>query len=145
MKYYELNDYNQLVEEDKIIYGNGEYPLKKETGRIIGACMEVHNFLGRRYHEIVYKDALEIEFNLQGIPFEREKEYQTFYKGFDLKRKYNADFLVFDGVILEVKADTAEFVSHSKQVLNYLASSNCKVALYVNFGSNSLKFNRLIL
>lgn len=145
MKYYELKNFNRMAEEDKVNYGNVEFPLQKETYRIIGACVEVHNELGRGYHEIVYKDALEIEFKLQEIPYIREKEFKTMYKGFDLKRNYNADFLVFDGVVLEVKADTAEFVSHSKQVLNYLASSGCKVALYVNFGSDSLKFNRMIL
>ncbi|TAN01005.1 MAG: GxxExxY protein [Chitinophagaceae bacterium] len=46
---------------------------KEETYRIIGICMEVHNQLGPGFLEIVYKDALEYEFQRQGILYEREK------------------------------------------------------------------------
>ncbi len=35
--------------------------------------MEVHRILGRGFLEIVYKDALEYEFDVRGIPYEREK------------------------------------------------------------------------
>lgn len=41
--------------------------------------MEVHNQLGPGFLEIVYKDALEYEFNKAGIPYEREKEYPVLY------------------------------------------------------------------
>lgn len=43
--------------------------------------MEVHRQLGAGFLEIVYKDALEIEFGRAGISFEREKEYKVSYKG----------------------------------------------------------------
>ena len=142
---HESQDLNQLVKEDKVIYGEMNFPMKNESYKIIGACMEVHNELGHGYHEIIYKDAIEIEFNTRGISFEREKEFKIFYKEHDLKRTYRVDFLVFDGIILEVKADQTEIASHSKQVLNYLASSGCKVALCVNFGSDRLKYKRMIL
>ena len=36
--------------------------LKDESYKIIGACMEVHRELGFGFKEIIYKDALEIEF-----------------------------------------------------------------------------------
>lgn len=36
--------------------------LKEETYEIIGLFMEVHNNLGAGFLEIVYKDALEYEF-----------------------------------------------------------------------------------
>ena len=42
---------------------------KEEAYKIIGICMEVHNNLGAGFLEIVYKDALEYEFNLAGIPY----------------------------------------------------------------------------
>ena len=35
---------------------------KEESYQIIGLCIEVHNNLGAGFLEIVYKDALEIEF-----------------------------------------------------------------------------------
>ena len=40
---------------------------KQETFEIIGLCMEVHNNLGAGFLEIVYKDALEYEFQSRNI------------------------------------------------------------------------------
>lgn len=39
-----------------------EIILKEESYKIIGACMEVHRVLGFGFKEIIYKDALEIDF-----------------------------------------------------------------------------------
>lgn len=47
-----------------------------ETYKIIGICMEVHRNLGAGLLEIIYKEALEIEFKENNIPFEREKSLQ---------------------------------------------------------------------
>ena len=54
--------------------------------------MEVHNEPGHGFSEIVYKEALEMEFNDNDIFFEREKEYPVYYKGKLLKHKFYADF-----------------------------------------------------
>ena len=78
-------------------------------------------------------------------PFERKKEYKISYKGVILPRKYNADFVVFDEIIFEVKAISLLTVSDTKQTLNYLASSKNKLGLLVNFGEDSLKYKRVIL
>ncbi len=40
--------------------------------------MEVHNELGHGFSEIVYKDALEIEFEIAGMTYRREKEYLVY-------------------------------------------------------------------
>jgi GxxExxY protein len=48
--------------------------LAEESYRIIGICMEVHRRLGVGFKEVVYKDALEIEFEYHRIPFSREKK-----------------------------------------------------------------------
>ena len=69
---------------------------KNESYKIIGACMEVHNQLGPGFLEIVYKDALEVEFTKIGIPYSREKEYAVRYKDTILPHKFYADFVVFD-------------------------------------------------
>jgi len=118
---------------------------KAESYSIIGKCMEVHNNLGAGFLEIVYKDALEFEFNKAGIPYEREKKYKVNYKDTILPHKFYADFVVYDQIILEikgVKAITDEFVAQS---LNYLKVSENKLALLVNFGEMSLNYKRIIL
>ena len=44
-------------------------------------CMDVHTNLGMGFKEAVYKDALEIEFRSQDVPFVREKQFKIEYKG----------------------------------------------------------------
>lgn len=107
--------------------------------------MEVHKIMGKGFLEIVYKDALEIEFNKTKIIYEREKEYKVLYKEIILPHKFYADFIVYDKIILEVKAVAGlpdEFVA---QTLNYLAVSGCRLGLIVNFGKDSLEYKRVVL
>ena len=119
--------------------------LKEESYKIIGICMEVHKILGKGHSEVVYKDALEYEFKLNSIPFEREKMYEIEYKDIVLPRKYVADFVVYNEIIFEVKAISQLTNSGMKQTLNYLASSKNKLGLLANFGEDSLKYKRIIL
>lgn len=107
--------------------------------------MEVHRILGKGFLEIVYKDALEYEFDVRGIPYEREKKYEVPYKEIILPHKFQADFVVFDDIILEVKAQKGIVDEHYKWVINYLAVSKCQLGLIVNFGEDSLVTKRLIL
>ena len=114
--------------------------------RIIGACMKVHRFLGTGFLEIVYKDAIQIEFAKAEINYVREKEFDIDYKGIILPHKFFADFFVMDNVIVEVKA-TKEGISNEfiAQTLNYLKVSNCSLGLIINFGKPSLEYKRLVL
>jgi len=106
--------------------------------------MEVHNVLGHGFSEVVYKDALEIEFTEAGIFFEREKEYPVIYKGHTLKRKYYADFVLFDKIILEVKCTTELIDEHTSQTINYLKVSENKLGMLVNFARSKLVHKRIV-
>ncbi len=107
--------------------------------------MEVHRILGKGLLEIVYKDAIEYEFNTKEILYEREKKYEVEYKGLILPHYFFADFVVFDKIILEVKAQKGIVEEHYSWVINYLAISKCQLGLIVNFGENSLITKRVIL
>jgi GxxExxY protein len=120
------------------------FPHKNETFKILGLCMEVHNNLGQGFSEIVYKDALTVEFLKEGVPFEREKEYSVNYKGIILPHKFYADFILYDSIILEVKGTKAIAEEHIAQVLNYLKVANKEVGLLVNFGESRLEYKRII-
>jgi GxxExxY protein len=124
--------------DDRLIY-------RKESYKIIGLCMEVHGILGKGHSEVVYKDAMEYEFSINQIPFSREKSYKIEYKDIILPRGFNADFVVYDEIILESKAIENLTNSHVKQTLNYLAASKLKLGLLVNFGENSLTHKRVVL
>lgn len=122
-----------------------ELIYKDESYQIVGICMEVHRQLGTGFLEIVYKDALEIEFERAGISFEREKEYKVSYKGITLPHKFYADFVVFDSIILEVKGVSRIMEAHTAQTINYLKVSGNRLGLLVNFGEESLKTKRVVL
>lgn len=122
---------------EKVIYKNDSY-------QVIGKCMEVHKNLGAGFSEVVYKDALEYEFRTNNIPYQREKMYQVKYKDVILPHYFNADFVVFNKIILEVKAVSDirdEFIA---QAINYLKVSSNNLAIIVNFGETSLKYRRII-
>ncbi|MEO8771697.1 MAG: GxxExxY protein [Ferruginibacter sp.] len=112
---------------------------------MIGLAMEVHKTLGKGFSEIVYKDAMEHEMKMRFIEYTREKAFSVKYKDIVLAYKFFADFIVFDSVIIEVKAKKAIVEEHYAQTINYLAASKCKVGLILNFGESSLIYKRVIL
>lgn len=117
---------------------------EEETFKIIGICMEVHRNLGPGLLEVVYKDALEIEFKANNIPFEREKEFSIEYKGVILPHKFYADFIVNEDIVLEVKAVKEFSGEHTAQLLNYMKLSDSEIGLLVNFQNKSLQNKRLV-
>ena len=123
---------------DNILY-------KNEVYEIVGVCMEVYNQLGYGFLEVVYKDAMEIEFLSNQIMYEREKNFIINYKQHILKRKFFADFYVMDKIIIEVKSSKDGLSNeYATQTLNYLKASGCKLGLIANFGKSSLEYKRLI-
>jgi len=117
---------------------------KEEYYKIVGICMEVHRHLGGGLLEIVYKDALEYEFRKNNIPFAREKEYFIYYKDTVLPHKFYADFVVYDDIILEIKAVTGIVDIHIAQTLNYVRLINGQLGIIANFNSRSLEHRRIV-
>ncbi len=122
-----------------------EYYYKKiENYEIVGLCMEVHKILGPELLEIVYQDALEIEFKNNNIPYEREKEYNVEYKGIVLPHKFYADFIVYDDTILELKSVKEISNDHLAQTLNYMKLADTPIGIIANFQNKSLVHKRPI-
>ena len=115
-----------------------------QSYQIIGCCYEVYNQLGNGFLEIVYKDALEYEFSRNNIPYGREVEYKIEYKSTVLPHKYFADFVVYDKIILEVKAVAELPEKFIAQTINYLKVSKNKLGLLVNFSKESLEYRRIV-
>ena len=121
------------------------YPLQEQTKLLIGIAFDIHTTLGKGFLEIVYKDAMEYELKKKSIGYEREKEYVVAYKDIILPHRFYVDFIVFNNVIVEIKAKEGIAEVHYSQTLNYLKVSGCKVGLILNFGEGSLKIKRVIL
>lgn len=116
---------------------------KELTYTIIGAAMEVHRTLGSGFLEAVYQASLAHELTLRGIPFEQLKHLPVQYKNVVVGH-YEADFVVADHVILELKAISALHPQHEAQVIHYLAATGLRVALLLNFGTTSLQHKRFV-
>ncbi len=110
------------------------FPLKEETYRILGACFEVYNEMGCGFLEPVYQECLEIELNKHEIPFESQRILKLNYMGKELEKTYQADFVCFGNVILEIKAVSRQTGEHRAQILNYIHATGIDVGLLVNFG-----------
>jgi GxxExxY protein len=123
---------------------NEYYYKKDENYKIVGICMEVHRLLGPGLLEIIYKDALEIEFKNHNIPYQREKEFSIEYKGIILPHKFYADFIVYDDLILEVKSVKEISNNHLAQTLNYMKLADTPIGIIANFQNKSLVHKRLI-
>jgi GxxExxY protein len=116
---------------------------KNEVYDIVGACFDVYKELSCGLSEPIYQEALEIEFKLRGIPFEREKELVVYYKGQKLRKKYVADFVCYDDIIVELKALDNVTSKEVSQLLNYLHITKYPLGLLVNFGhEDNLEWKR---
>lgn len=118
--------------------------FKDESYKLIGICMEIHTELGMGFKENVYKDALEIEFRSNTIPYCREKQFKIEYKGIVLPHKYFADFIVYDQIILEVKSSAFIVNNFVAQTINYLKASGLKLGIIANFGEKSFTHKRIV-
>jgi GxxExxY protein len=118
--------------------------FKEECYKIIGLGMKVHTKLGKGFKEIVYKDALEVEFRNNHIFYERERPFRIPYEGIILPHWFVADFVVFETIIIEVKAARQLHSDNFGQTLNYLKASQIKLGILINFGEDKLNFKRIV-
>lgn len=140
-------DYTDCTDEFMVSVKSAVYKSMKKDERthaIIGTAMEVHNILGPGRLEAVYQEALEIEFDLRGIPYISQPQIDIDYKGLKLKKYYVPDFLVFEDVVVEIKAETALTKTDEAQIINSLKCCMKKVGLLINFGESSLQWKRFV-
>lgn len=118
---------------------------KTEAYQIIGLCMDVYNTLGYGFAEVVYKDAMEIEFVEKNIQYRREHLHVIKYKGRILQHKFFADYTLYNSIILEVKTGKDGITDDAvSQTLNYLRASGIRLGIIINFGKTGLEYKRLV-
>lgn len=123
-----------------------ELVLKEEVYEIIGAAMEVYWQLGRGFLEPIYQEAFEIELSRRGLPFEPQKELTIVYKGHPLEKKYVADMICFNQIVVELKALDRLTGVDEGQLLNYMRMTRIGVGLLINFGSQvKLEWKRYVI
>jgi GxxExxY protein len=106
--------------------------------RFIDAAIEVHRELGPGYDEAVYENALAVEMKLRGIPFERQKIIEVFYKGVRVGEG-KLDLFLGGEVVVELKAVDQLSQKHVAQVISYLKATKKPLGLLLNFHEFLLK------
>ena len=108
------------------------------TGAIIGAAIEVHEFLGPGLYESAYSECLAYEMSKRGLKFEREKPLPVHYKQVKLDLGYKIGFVVEDRVVLEIKSVDKLTGLNQAQLLSYLKLGGYRYGLLINFNVHLL-------
>ncbi|HEX4132756.1 MAG TPA: GxxExxY protein [Pirellulales bacterium] len=120
--------------------------LKQEGFAFMGAAFEVYNQLGYGMAEEIYQQSLEIELETRSIPFRTTHDLAVFYKDRQLATKYKPDLIVWDGIVVELKAVAQLLPEHEAQLFNYLRIARRPSGYLVNFGrKGELEWKRFIL
>ena len=111
------------------------------AGKVIGAAMEVHRFLGPGFVESVYENALLVELAASQLTFESQKELNVIYKGQSVG-EFLADIIVDMALVVELKAVQSLLPIHEVQLVNYLTATGIEEGVLLNFGAESLQFKK---
>src|SRR5207244_3294509 len=121
----------------------GLFPHKEITEAIIGAAFEVHNHLGYGFLHRVYQRALQVELAHRNFRAEWEKRINVRYKDV-IVGDYDADLIVDECVLIEIKIAPQYDKRDEAQLLNMLKATGLKVGILINFGRYKVEYRRFI-
>lgn len=120
--------------------------LEDEGYKLMGAAFEVYNELGHGLAEEIYQQSLEIELASRSIPFLTKHDLHVFYKGQMLDTFYRPDLLVWNEIVVELKAISALTPEHEGQLVNYMRIAQKQVGYLINFGKKGeLDWKRFVV
>ena len=111
------------------------------TEKVIGVFYEVYNELGHGFLESVYQKAFELALTTKGLKVCRKVEVPVWFRG-EKVGDFEADVLVENCLLLELKGVRTLDRAHEAQLLNYLRATDVEVGLLLNFGIKP-EFKRL--
>lgn len=119
-----------------LIYENLSYEIRK-------AIFYVHNHTGYGFDEDAYHQGLIYHFNRIGLPFKSKYRKPIIHRS-KIVATFEFDFLVYDKIILELKAVHSDFLpDHYRQIIEYLKLWQKRLGLLVNFGFELAKIKRV--
>lgn len=108
---------------------------------IVQRIYNVRGILGPGYLESVYKNALMRELELNGLKATTEKSLTVYYKQ-AVVGEFQADIIVDNRVIIELKAVESLHKIHEVQLVNYLTTTGIDSGILVNFGAADIQIKR---
>jgi GxxExxY protein len=107
--------------------------------RVIGLARKVHRTLGCGFVETIYRNALAIELRNSKTSFECHPTISVMYEEIEVG-VFQADLIIENRLIVELKAVESLNSAHSAQLVNYLTATKIDQGLLLNFGTRSLEF-----
>ena len=120
-----------------------DFPHEELSHEIIGAGMEVLNELKPGLDEKLYENALVIELRARGHAVDHQKQFPVHYKG-EYIGKLIPDMIVDGLVVVDPKVVSAFNDDHVAQMLGYLAITDLRLALLLNFKYAKLQWRRVV-
>lgn len=105
--------------------------------RTIGCAIEVHRTLGPGFLESIYKKAMCIELQSQGMSYECERAITVTYRGQEIHGQ-RVDLVVEGLIVVELKAIVRDPI-HEAQVVSYLRTTGLRGGLLINFRVSMLQ------
>lgn len=116
---------------------------EKLTYALRGCFYDIHNELGVGYDEESYHLALEERLKKEHISFQSKVVKYVEHRGKKV-HKFVADLIIENKVILELKSLQTNFhPTNYLQILSYLRCWRKDLGLLVNFGTSSVKVERI--
>ena len=106
------------------------------TGRVIKTFYKVYNTLGHGFIESVYHNAMILELAGSGLAIEVKKPIAVYY-GANVIGNVEADLVIEQRIIVELKAKEKLHPAHEAQLTNYLRATEIEIGLLFNFGKTA--------
>jgi len=118
--------------------------IHQETSEsIIGAAMAVLNELRPGLDEKIYENAMVIELRKRGHRVSQQSRFTVHYEG-QVVGVLVPDLIVDDEVVVDPKVTAAFNDTHEAQMIGYLAITDLKLALLLNFKFARLEWKRIV-
>ena len=112
------------------------------TDQILGVFYDVYNELGHGFLESVYHRSLVFALGSVGLNVRSRVAIPVWFRGHEVGH-FEADILVENCVLLELKVARSLDSSHRAQLMNYLRATDIEVGLLLNFGERP-EFKRVV-
>jgi GxxExxY protein len=106
---------------------------------IVNAAYKIHTVLGPGLLESVCETTLAHEMQKRGIKVNRQQALPVVYETIRMEVGFQADLIIGDKVIVEIKSIEALSPVHRKQLLTYLRLTGKRLGLLINFNVEVIK------
>lgn len=111
-------------------------PMQQEGYTLMAAAFDVYNEMGHGFTEDIYQESLEDELASRKVPYVAHGEVLIYYKQKPLRKKLRPDLIVYNDIIVELKAVSTIVPDHEAQLLNYMKAAQKPVGYLINFGAS---------